>query len=93
MTNRKLKIGLLLNPKAGIGGPVGLKGSDGVYAEAIALGGQSKVAERVKTCIERITSEKIEWFTVPGAMGSNVLADLGIPGHTVGIQIDIRQSV
>jgi len=31
----KLKVGLLLNPMAGIGGPVGLKGSDGVFDEAI----------------------------------------------------------
>ena len=64
-----MKVGLLLNPKAGVGGPVGLKGSDGVYSEAMLLGGQSKVTDRAEACLEQIVHDGIEWFTVPGEMG------------------------
>tara|TARA_B110000285_G_scaffold91539_1_gene104861 strand:+ start:5535 stop:6665 length:1131 start_codon:yes stop_codon:yes gene_type:complete len=84
MTKRKIKIGLLLNPKAGVGGPVGLKGSDGVYGDAMLLGGQSKVADRTVACLERMTHDGIEWFTVPGEMGGDSLAHLGITCHLVG---------
>ena len=73
MNDRKMKVGLLLNPKAGVGGPVGLKGSDGVYGDAMLLGGQSKVADRAKVCLERIDHDGIEWFTVPGEMGGDSL--------------------
>ena len=88
MTDRKMKVGLLLNPKAGVGGPVGLKGSDGVYGDAIRLGGQSKVAERAKSCIERIAHDGIEWFTVPGEMGGDIFEQLGIPCYLAGGPID-----
>ena len=36
MTHASLRIGLLLNPLAGIGGAVGLKGSDGIELQALA---------------------------------------------------------
>ena len=84
MTDRKMKVGLLLNPKAGVGGPVGLKGSDGVYGEAMLLGGQSKVASRAEACLERLAHDGIEWFTVPGEMGGDSLGHLGITCQLVG---------
>jgi predicted polyphosphate/ATP-dependent NAD kinase len=83
MTDRKIKVGLVLNPKAGVGGPVGLKGSDGVYGDAMSLGGESKVADRVAACLERIAHDGIEWFTVPGEMGGDSLGHLGITCHLV----------
>ena len=84
MTHRKIKIGLLLNPKAGVGGPIGLKGSDGVYGDAMLLGGQSKVADRTAACLERIAHGGVEWFSVPGEMGGDSLSRMGITCHIVG---------
>ena len=72
---RPLRIGLILNPVAGIGGPVALKGSDGVVAEAKARGGESKVAARAGVCVQKILQAgcPIEWLTMPGEMGADLL--------------------
>lgn len=79
----QLRIGLVLNPYAGIGGPVGLKGSDGVFEQALARGGRSKVAERVSQCLQGLPHERIEWLTLSGSMGAELLAALGIASQVV----------
>jgi predicted polyphosphate/ATP-dependent NAD kinase len=85
----KLKVGLLLNPMAGVGGPVGLKGSDGVYEEAIRRGGKSQVSERVALCLHALAEETIEWFTLSGGMGADLLKELEID-HRVVAQVPIK---
>ena len=84
MTVPKLKIGLVANPLAGIGGPVALKGSDGAdtVSEARARGGRSRVGERVAACLEAIAPDIIaraEWLTVEGEMGAAICAQVGLP--------------
>ena len=78
MNKPPLRVGLILNPIAGIGGPVALKGSDGVVAQARARGSESQVAGRAGACIRRILSalddvEAVNWVTMPGEMGADVL--------------------
>ena len=86
MNDTPLKIGFLLNPIAGIGGPVALKGSDGVVAEAKRRGGESKVATRVSACLAGLvrSKDRIQWITMPGEMGADVLADFGMNFSVVG---------
>jgi predicted polyphosphate/ATP-dependent NAD kinase len=79
-----LKIGFLINPLAGVGGPVGLKGSDGLYEQSLALGGSSKVAERAMQCLELLVHRDIQWLTAPGVMGADVLSRLSIDHDVVG---------
>ncbi|MEX0943110.1 MAG: NAD(+)/NADH kinase, partial [Pseudomonadales bacterium] len=78
----RFRIGLVLNPLAGIGGPVGLKGSDGedTVAKAQALGSESKVAARVIACLEQLKpdADKFLIITVAGEMGEAVCNTLGL---------------
>ena len=84
--NRKLRIGLLLNPTAGVGGPVGLKGSDGLLDEAMKRGGRSQVAERVQVCLEHLEGE-VEWLSVPGVMGGDLLQSLPMQSSTRQVRL------
>lgn len=75
-----MKIGLIINPVAGIGGPVGLKGSDGANIQKLALlkGGTFKSNEKTKVALKVILEEKenISFITGSGAMGENILNTL-----------------
>ena len=79
-----MKIGLVLNPLAGIGGPAGLKGSDGVAKLALERGSLSQVSSRVKVCLNELLPlpKDVTVFTCPDEMGANVCKDLSIP-HTI----------
>ena len=81
-----IKIGLIINPYAGIGGAVALKGSDGaaVVQEALARGAQRKAQERAHQCLALLTEVKdaLHFYSVAGEMGGDVLAQLGFE-HTL----------
>ncbi len=76
-----LTLGLIINPLAGIGGSVGLKGSDGpeVVKEAFSRGAVCKSAERAKLALDVLVSlqGKIKIVTCPNAMGENLVRDMG----------------
>lgn len=67
------KVGLIINPIAGMGGPAGLKGSDHPDTKGIALsrGVRPKSQERVKEVLKALSVLKkpIEIFTVNDSMG------------------------
>ncbi len=73
---KKLSIGLVLNPLAGVGGPAAFKGSDGaeLYRLATELGYQSKVADRALRTFEMLAScvHEFRVVTVSGAMGEEL---------------------
>jgi predicted polyphosphate/ATP-dependent NAD kinase len=49
-----MKIGFLINPIAGMGGSVGLKGTDGLAEEALGLGATPIAGERAKKCLQEM---------------------------------------
>lgn len=71
----KLRLGLIINPVAGLGGTVALKGTDGVAAAALQKGAQPQVGKRVETFLTALgdQAKDISWFTCAGAMGADVL--------------------
>lgn len=89
------RIGLIVNPYAGIGGAVGLKGSDGpqTRAEALAKGAQQKAPQRAEEALQMLREHpaEIEWLTASGVMGATVLDTLGYP-YQVSYQAETEQS-
>ncbi|MDG1581982.1 ATP-NAD kinase family protein [Pseudomonas sp. GOM6] len=79
-------LGLIINPLAGLGGPAALKGSDGVAAEALALGAEPRAAARTRIALEclRSVAERLQFVTFPGPMGADLLAELGYPHRVLG---------
>ncbi|WP_251359615.1 ATP-NAD kinase family protein [Kangiella sp. TOML190] len=76
-----LKLGLIINPFAGIGGKVGLKGSDGeqIREQAFALGAIQQAENRARITLEALLpfKEQIHWYCASSAMGETLLQELG----------------
>ncbi|ARU88659.1 ATP-NAD kinase family protein [Pseudomonas sp. M30-35] len=82
----RFHIGLIINPLAGLGGPAGLKGSDGVAEQALALGIEPKAALRTRTALNCLVElkDRVEFVTFPGSMGADLLAEMGFPHRVFG---------
>lgn len=78
-----MKIGLVVNPWAGIGGPAGLKGSDGAASvqAALAVGVLPQVAARLAVMFAACggAAHAVSWYTADGDMGLQAL-------HAAGLQ-------
>lgn len=73
------RLGLIINPVAGVGGAVALKGSDGVVEQALALGAVPQAQNKTALALEPLLAlkDKLQILTVAGAMGADLLASLG----------------
>ena len=73
MTASVLRLGLVINPFAGVGGPTGLKGSDGaeIVAEALAKGGELRASQRASRCLQQLKpcADRIRLKVYGGNMG------------------------
>ena len=91
-----MNIGLLVNPIAGMGGRVGLKGTDGVVEEAIKRGATPVAPSRALeflTALESVMSpsklkEEIRIITCPGKMGEDVAQEAGLKHKVIDIGIE-----
>ena len=76
-----MKLGFIINPIAGMGGKVGLKGTDGeeVLKKALELGAKPESPIKARKALEVLLpiKESIEILTCPDDMGEHVAKELG----------------
>ncbi|AWB68204.1 ATP-NAD kinase [Saccharobesus litoralis] len=91
-----LRIGLIINPYAGIGGAVALKGSDGEQTrdKALASGAIPQAQNRVLTALQNLTqfSQHLHFITASGDMGESCLQTLGL-SYNVAYQVTNHPSL
>lgn len=76
------RIGFIINPVAGMGGSVGLKGTDGNVEEARRLGAIPHAMERAKIALALLAkSSTLAFVTCSGTMGEETLIAAGITGY------------
>ena len=86
------RIGFVVNPIAGMGGRVGLKGTDGVAKEAQAAGAEPVAGPRAQifagTFLElskRDEAFRVRWLTCAGGMGADPLRAAGVAEDTIDV--------
>jgi len=85
-----VKIGFLVNPIAGMGGRVGLKGTDGMAERAQELGAKPVAGEHALAMLRALQDIlkdeilSIEWLTCPGEMGTRWLRESGLEFRETG---------
>lgn len=85
------RIGFLTNPIAGMGGRVGLKGTDGMVGKAVELGAQPVAPLRAllalreiqRRLLEQTPPLALEWITCPNGMGAETLMAAGVKSFEV----------
>ena len=74
-------IGLIVNPIAGMGGKVALKGTDGVVEEAIRRGARPVAPDAVRLFLRELKAHpecnKLTFLTGPGPLGEDYLREFG----------------
>lgn len=84
----KFKLGLIINPYAGIGGSVGLKGSDGddVRVEAFARGAETRALARMQRCLDMLCpfANELHIYCYADDMGETAAKNTGLNYSLVG---------
>ena len=83
-----MRLGLIVNPVAGLGGRVGLKGSDGVDIQQVALarGAEPLAQLRTQQALAALLPlrDRLELLTAPYEMGADVAQQSGFAPKIVG---------
>jgi len=79
-------LGLIVNPVAGMGGSVGLKGTDGeMHRKALALGAEPVTPERTRDLLAHIQhKDDLSLLVAPGEMGEQHVEGFAAPFEVVG---------
>ncbi len=86
-----MKLGFVVNPIAGMGGRVGLKGTDGVFKEAIARGAKpvapKRAVEFLRKLKENMTETSMKILTCSGIMGEEEAEVASVPVQVLSVKI------
>lgn len=90
------KVGFLINPIAGMGGKVGLKGTDGpdIVEKAIALGAKPEASDRAALALRELIplTDSLELLTGHGEMGEELARQQGFTVRIAGKASQISAS-
>lgn len=89
-----LKLGFIVNPIAGMGGKVGLKGTDGVFEKAVEMGAKPVAPERgiefLKKMKELRLTQKIQLITCPAIMGEQEIHSASLDAEVLPMKIKTK---
>jgi predicted polyphosphate/ATP-dependent NAD kinase len=89
-----VKLGFLVNPIAGMGGKVGLKGTDGMLEQAVKMGAKPVAPRRGIEFLERLKEleldHRITFLTCPGIMGEQVFESRGFKSRVLPMRIGFQ---
>ena len=82
-----MRVGMIINPIAGMGGKVALKGTDGVVEEAIKRGARPIAADVARLFLHELSNyaegKDVEFLTGPNGLGEEVLAEFDFPYEVI----------
>ncbi len=85
------RLGLIINPVAGLGGRVGLKGSDGDEIQQLARqrGAEPLAQQRMQQALQHIIdfSDEVHIYTASGDMGENLSRQMGFVTTVVNSEV------
>jgi len=90
MMREHMRVGFIVNPVAGMGGKVGLKGTDGVVKEAIAKGAEPVAPQRAIEFLIELKQRMVGDFEVlccPEAMGAQEAKAAGVLAEVLPINV------
>jgi NAD+ kinase len=84
------RIAVVVNPIAGMGGRVGLKGTDGKVAEARARGAEQRAPERARAALTALSemAVDIDLLTYGDPMGASLVREAGFEPEILGSPAD-----
>lgn len=92
-----MKLGFIVNPIAGMGGKVGLKGTDGadILEEARKLGAKPESSLKAKKALQPLTElkDKIKIITCAGSMGEDIARQLSFGRGNQQLSGDVIRKV
>ena len=90
-----MRVGLIVNPIAGMGGRVALKGTDGVVEEAIRRGARPVSPDLVRLFLSELSSypeaRSIVFLTGSGPLGEDYLREFGFNSEVIPIEVRYRE--
>jgi len=90
------KCGIIVNPIAGMGGRVGLKGTDGpeILKESKRRGALPQAHNRLAQTLENLKAlqDKVQFFTCANQMGENIMKSCGFSPVIVGNKNNVNST-
>lgn len=90
-----MKLGFIVNPIAGMGGKVGLKGTDGpeILEKAMSLGATPESPNKAKKALEILLpiKEQLEIYTYPGKMGEDEAIEIGFAPIVLDVDKELTE--